>query len=106
MRILAQPVEDYEIESEVSQSCPTLGNPMDCSLLCSSIHGIVQARILEWVVISSSRGSYQTHIFCIARWLLHHLGRLCDIKYMVILLASFVKWVSREVEQPGQGHTA
>ena len=36
-------------ESEVAQSCPTLRNPMDCSLPGSSIHGISQARVLEWV---------------------------------------------------------
>ena len=35
-------------QSEVSQSCPTLSNPMDCSLPGSSIHGIFQARVLEW----------------------------------------------------------
>ena len=35
----------------VTQSCPTLCNPMDCSLPGSSVHGIFQARILEWVVI-------------------------------------------------------
>ena len=40
---------------EVAQSCPTLCNPMDCSLPGSSIHGIFQARILEWVAISFSR---------------------------------------------------
>ena len=39
-------------ESEVSQSCPALCNPMDCSLPGSSIHGIFQARVLEWVTIS------------------------------------------------------
>ena len=39
------------------QSCLTLCNPMDCSPLGSSVHGILQARILEWVAISSSRGS-------------------------------------------------
>ena len=39
------------------QSCPTLCNPMRCSLPGSSIHGILQARILEWVAISSSKGS-------------------------------------------------
>ena len=44
-------------ESEVTQSCPTLCNPMDCSLPGSSIHGIFQARVLEWVAISFSRGS-------------------------------------------------
>ena len=47
---------DHEL-SEVAQSCPTLSDPMDCSLLCSSVHGIFQARILEWVAISFSRGS-------------------------------------------------
>ena len=41
----------------VAQSCPTLCDPMDCSLPGSSIPGIPQARILEWVVIPSSRGS-------------------------------------------------
>ena len=44
-------------ESEVAQLCPALCNPMDCSPPGSSIHGILQARILEWVVISFSRGS-------------------------------------------------
>ena len=46
-------------ESEVTQSCPTLPNPMDCSPPCSSVHGIFQVRVLEWVAISSSRGSSQ-----------------------------------------------
>ena len=45
--------------SEVAQSCLTLCNPVDCSLPGSSIHGILQARILEWVAISFSRGSSQ-----------------------------------------------
>ena len=43
--------------SEVAQSCPTLFNGMDCSLTGFSVHGIFQARILEWVAISFSRGS-------------------------------------------------
>ena len=38
-------------ESEVAQSCPTLSDPMDCSLPGSSVHGICQARVLEWVAI-------------------------------------------------------
>ena len=41
----------------VSQSCPTLCDPMDCSPPASSVHGIFQARVLKWVAISSSRGS-------------------------------------------------
>ena len=43
----------------VTQSCPTLCNPMDCSLPGFSIHRISQARKLEWIAISSSKGSSQ-----------------------------------------------
>ena len=46
-----------ESESEVVQSCPTLCDPMDCSLPGSSLHGIFQAIVLEWIAISFSRGS-------------------------------------------------
>ena len=42
-----------------AQPCPTLCDPMDCSPPGSSVHGILQARILEWVAISFSRGSSQ-----------------------------------------------
>ena len=48
-----------ESESEVVQSCPTLCDPVDCSPSDSSVHRILQARILEWVAISFSRGSSQ-----------------------------------------------
>ena len=41
-------------ESEVIQPCPTLGDPMGCSLPGSSVHGIFQARVLEWVAIAFS----------------------------------------------------
>ena len=53
------PQRSGESESEVAQSCPTLCNPMDCSLPGSSVHGIFQAKVLEWVAISFSRGSSQ-----------------------------------------------
>ena len=43
-------------KSEVAQSGPTLCDPMDCSLSGSFIHGIFQARVLEWIAISFSRG--------------------------------------------------
>ena len=43
-----------ENESEVAQSCPTLSDPMDCSPPGSSIHGIFQARVLEWGAIAFS----------------------------------------------------
>ena len=61
---------DYESKSEVAQSCLTLCHPVDCSLPGSSVHGILQARILEWVAISFSRGSSQlrdrTQVSCIS----------------------------------------
>ena len=41
-------------ESKVSQSCPTLSDPIDCSLPGSSVHGIFQARVLEWGAIAFS----------------------------------------------------
>ena len=53
-----------------TQSCPTLCGPKDCNLPVSSVHGILQARILEWVVTAFSRASFQprdqTRVFCIA----------------------------------------
>ena len=56
--------------SEVAQSCPTLCDPINCSLPGSSLHGILQARILEWVAISFSRVSSRlrdrTQVSCIA----------------------------------------
>ena len=64
---------DYDInkesESEVAQSCLTLCDPMDCSLPGSSLHGILQARALEWGAIAFSRGSSwprdRTQVSCI-----------------------------------------
>ena len=66
---MVRSLEDEVRWGEVTQSCPTLCNPMDCSLPGSSIHGIFQARVLEWVAISFSRGSSQprdqTQVSCI-----------------------------------------
>ena len=56
---LAESSRALGTECEVTQPCSTLSDPMDCSLTGSSIHGILQARILEWVAISFSRGSSQ-----------------------------------------------
>ena len=65
----------------VTQSCPTLCNPMDCSLPGSPVRGVFQARLLEWVPFSFSRGfSYfrdETQVFCIScigRWILYLLS--------------------------------
>ena len=61
-------VSEVKVKVLVAQSCLTLCNPMDCSSPGSSIYGIFQARILEWVVILFSRGSsppkHRTQVFC------------------------------------------
>ena len=66
--------------NESLQSCPTLRDSMDCSPPASSVHGLLQARIL-WVAMLSSKGSSQprdqTHISyvsCIGRWVLYPPG--------------------------------
>ena len=65
-----------ESESELAQSCPTLCDPMDCSLQRSSVHEIFQTRVLEWVAISFSRGSSQPRdricVSFIGRQILYH----------------------------------
>ena len=58
-------------ESEVAQSCLTLSDPMDCSLPGSSVHGIFQARVLEWGAIAFSAPVLQT-----GSLLLSHRGSL------------------------------
>ena len=67
-----------EGESEAAQSCLTLCDPMDYSLPGSSVRGILQARILEWVAISFSRGSSQprdrTRVSCIVGRRFYHLS--------------------------------
>ena len=62
-----------------AESCPTLCGPLDCSPPGSSVHGVSQARILEWAAISYPKGSSrprgQTSIACISctgRWILYH----------------------------------
>ena len=61
---------------KVVQSCPTLCDPMDCNPPGSSAHGILQARILEWVATSfsgrSSRPRDRTSVHSIGRWVLYH----------------------------------
>ena len=61
--------------------CPALRGPMDYIPLVSPVHGIIQARMLEWVTVSSSRGSSWprdwtcvSYVSCIDRLSLHHLG--------------------------------
>ena len=60
-------------------SCLALCDPVDCSLLDSSVHGILQATILEWVAMPSFKGSsllrdpaQVSYVSCIVRWILYH----------------------------------
>ena len=62
--------------SEVTQSCPALCNPMDCSIPGSFVHGIFQARVLKWVAISFSRGSSWPRD---QTWVSHIAGRCFTI---------------------------
>ena len=57
--MILKKIYNETVENVVTQSCPTLCDPMDCSLLGSSVSGILQGRILEWVAIPISRGSSQ-----------------------------------------------
>ena len=74
--------EGLYIDIEVSQSCPTLWDPMDSSLLGSFVHGIFLARILAWVAISFSRRSSWPRD---RTWVSHIVGR------------RFTVWATREV---------
>ena len=66
-------------ESEVAQSCPTLRDPTDCSLLGSSVHGISQARVLEWVAIA-----FSNHI---KELLLIFSGMIMELLFLLLSLS-------------------
>ena len=57
-----------------AQLCPTLGDLMDCSLPGSFVHGILEARILEWAAISFSRGYPENSGLLYCREILYHLS--------------------------------
>jgi len=76
-------VKQKKCESEVAQLCPTLCDPIDCSLPVSSVHGIFQAIVLEWVAISFSRGSSQSRAQT-------QVSRIVDRRFTV--------WATREVQ--------
>ena len=59
---LPLPSPMHESETEVAQSCPTFRDPTDCSLPGSSVHGIFQARVLEWVAVAFSWASNKVQV--------------------------------------------
>ena len=80
-------ITKVKVKVSVAQLCLTLCDPMDCSLKGSSVHGILQGEILEWVAIPFSRGSswprYWTQVSCLA-------GRF------------FTVWATREENNQGE----
>ena len=77
-------------ESEVAQSCPTLSNPMDCSLPDSSIHGIFQARVLEWGAIAFSEAFSEVKVTQSCPTLCNPM----DCTVHGILQARILEWVA------------
>ena len=93
-------------ESEIAQSCPTLSDPMDCSLPGSSVHGIFQARVLEWVAIAFSTMPTTEHLLSKKLSYIHmasgnYIHRMNRIKYAVYIYISvfqeILKWDSSTV---------
>ena len=79
---------------------PTLSWPMDCSPPGSSVHGILQARRLEWVAISFSRGSFwprdRTPVSCIGRWVLYHWAtwavlHSCSVQFSLLVVSTALR---------------
>ena len=79
-----------KVKSEAAQLCPTRCDPMNCSLPGSSIHGIFQARILEWAAISFSRGSSQPRDWT---WVSRIAGRCFTIWANQRSLTSICGWL-------------
>ena len=84
LRRLSSSSSVYKVKLTVAQSCPTLCDPMDCSLPGSSVRGLLQARILEWVAVLLSRGSSQPRG---GTQVSHIAGRF------------FTSWATREARQ-------
>ena len=89
---------ESEVKVLVTQSCPTLWDLMDCSPPGCSVHGIFQARILEWVAISFSRGSSWprdwTQVSCIAGgfFTVWATREDCQITARILIQESLVSW--------------
>ena len=97
----------------IVQSCATLCEPMDYRLPVSSVHGILQATILEWVVISFSRGSSRlrdwTQVFCMTgrfftTWV---IGKIMKVATLSNIFSVWMKWIcnGRRYNPAGENST-
>ena len=107
-------------ESEVSQPCPTLSNPMDCSPPGSSVHGIFQARVLEWdaIAFSDKRMLYlttwiylinnieqnKTKEYILYEYICRHTSFYCASLYLHFLDTGFFKFFFLQIEGLWQSH--
>ena len=85
---LPSPMHESESQSEVTRSCPTLSDPMDCSPPGSSVHGILQVRVLEWGAIAVSYKPF----------LGHHIFKVSDTESKLNWVAYTVHKVEKEWE--------
>ena len=88
-------------ESEVAQLCPTLHDPMDCSPLGSSVHGIFQARVLEWVPIAFSRWTFVGKVMSLLFNMLFRLV-ITFLPRSKHLLISWLQSISAVILEPPQ----
>ena len=83
-------------ENEVTQSCPTLSDPMDCSLPGCSIHGIFQARVLEWGAIAFRYPIYVLLFLCVCVYIYIYMEKAMAPH------SSTLAWKIPWMEQPGR----
>ena len=82
-------------ESEITQSCPTLSDPMDCSLPGSSTHGIFQARVLEWGAIAFS--VVEAHL-CPIHWRFFKIRKgYCILPNVCSAYIEMIIWISSSI---------
>ena len=84
------PMQEVKSEREIAQSCPTLHDPMDCSLPGSSVHGIFQARVLEWVPLPSPDNGATNiiNIYDCIVYLPYPMEPPVSLKYKFIIICS------------------
>ena len=85
-------------ESEVAQSCPTLRDPMDCSLPGSSFHGIFQAKVLEWGAIAFSNDQPRQHIKKQGHYLSKNVSLVKAMVFLVVMYGC-ESWTRKKAER-------